>query len=386
MRSFLLTQRHRGNRGLAKRGGCWQSPKHRLHSCFQSNHMRKFLCIALFFAQAATAQNAGVWTADRANDWYAKQGWLTGANFLPSTAINQLEMWQADTFDTATINRELGWAQFIGFNTLRVFLHNLVWENDAAAFKQRINTFLAIADRHHIKPMFVFFDDCWNPEPVYGKQPDPRPGVHNSGWMRSPGQSVHNDSRRWAALETYVTDILSTYKNDKRILLWDLYNEPGNSGYGINSLPLVKKIFQWAWAVRPSQPLTVGVWFKKVPELNAFQLENSDVISFHNYDDTTSMANAIDTLQKRGRPVICTEYMARKNNSLFLTHLAVLKRKDVGAINWGLVNGKSNTVFPWNSKEGTPEPAVWFHDIFRKDGTPFDQNETRLITTLSGRK
>ncbi len=348
--------------------------------------MRKLLFILLLFSKAVIAQEAKIWTAKQSNIWYTKQGWLAGANFLPSTAINQLEMWQADNFDTASINRELGWAQSIGFNTMRVFLHNLVWENDAKGFKQRINTFLAIASRHHIKPMFVFFDDCWNEEPAYGKQPEPKPGVHNSGWMRSPGKTVHNDSTKWKILEAYVKDILTSYKNDNRILLWDLYNEPGNSDYGVSSLPLVKKIFQWAWSVRPSQPLTVGVWFQKYPQLNAYQLNNSDVISFHNYDDTGSMIKAIDTLQKRGRPVICTEYMARKNNSLFLTHLAILKRKNVAAINWGFVSGKSNTIFPWNSKEGSSEPAIWFHDIFRKDGRPFDPNETKLIRELTGKK
>jgi hypothetical protein len=348
--------------------------------------MRKLFIITFFFAQAAVAQRSKTWTAKEANDWYVDQGWLVGANFVPSTAINQLEMWQAESFDTATINRELGWAENIGFNTLRVFLHNLVWENDARRFKQRINTFLTIASQHHIKPLFVFFDDCWNPEPVYGKQPNPKAGVHNSGWVRSPGKSVHNDSARWKILEAYVKDILTAYKNDKRILLWDLYNEPGNSNYGMNSLPLLKKIFQWARAIRPSQPLTAGIWFQKFPQINAFQLDNSDVISFHNYDDTALMIKAIDSLQKRGRPVICTEYMARKNNSLFLTHLSVLKHKNVGAINWGFVSGKSNTIFPWGSKEGSPEPTVWFHDIFRKDGTPFNPDETKLIKELTGKR
>lgn len=345
--------------------------------------MRKILLLAILFVHAAVAQNQKRWTAAQANQWYHKQGWLAGANFLPSTAINQLEMWQADTFDTATIERELRWAESIGFNTLRVFLHDLVWQHDSRAFKQRINTFLTIASKHHIKPLFVFFDDCWNPEPVYGKQPDPKPGVHNSGWMRSPAKSIHDDSSHWHTLEAYVKDILITYRYDKRILLWDLYNEPGNSDYGLGSLPLVKKVFQWAWSVRPSQPLTIGVWFEKFPQLNAYQLDHSDVISFHNYNDTASMSGAIDTLQKRGRPVICTEYMARKNNSLFLTHLALLKRRNVGAVNWGFVSGKSNTIFPWNSKEGTPEPATWFHDIFRKDGTPFDFRETNLIRALT---
>jgi len=325
-----------------------------------------------------------IWTAEKANNWYKQQGWVIGCNFLPSTAINQLEMWEAESFDTTTINRELGWAEDIGFNTLRVFLHNLVWENDSSRFKNRISNFLRIASHHHIKPLFVFFDDCWNPEPTYGKQPLPKPGVHNSGWMRSPGQSVHNDSTKWNALERYVKGILSAFKDDRRILMWDLYNEPGNSGYNLTSLPLLKKIFTWAWEIRPSQPLSVGIWYDN-KELNEFQLRNSDVITFHNYSDVDKMEKEIKELQKRGRPVICTEYMARTNNSRFETHLPVLKKYNVGAINWGFVSGKSNTIFPWGSKEGSPEPTTWFHDIFRQDGTAFDENEVLLIRKLTGK-
>ncbi len=326
------------------------------------------------------------WSAEKANKWYQQQGWLVGSNFLPSTAINQLEMWQADSFDTATINRELGWAENIGMNTMRVFLHDLVWKTDAKEFKKRINIFLTIASKHHIKPLFVFFDDCWNENPQVGKQPDPKPGVHNSGWMRSPGKSVHNDSTQWAYLEEYVKDILRTFKNDKRILLWDLYNEPGNSDYGLTSLPLLQQVFEWALTIRPSQPITVGLWFSKYPSMNKYLMEHSDIYSFHNYSDTNSLKKAIDSLQKKGRPVICTEYMARKQKSLFVTHLPVFQREHVAAINWGLVSGKSNTIFPWGSKEGSPEPDPWFHDIFRKDGTPFDVKETNFIRQITKEK
>lgn len=348
--------------------------------------MKKIFFILICITNFAFAQDSHIWTAKQANDWYAHQPFLTGANFLPSTAINQLEMWQQSSFDTATINRELAWAESIGYNTLRVFLHNLVWQNDAQGFKQRIDIFLSIASRHHIKPLFVFFDDCWNESPVYGKQPEPLPGVHNSGWMQSPGKAIHNDSSQWKHLEAYVKDILSSFKNDDRILLWDLYNEPANSNYGLSSLPLLKNIFQWAWSVRPSQPLTAGVWFNAFPEINAFQLASSDVISFHNYGDTNSLKKTIDTLQKIGRPLICTEYMARKEKSLFVTHLPIFKSNKVAAINWGLVSGKSNTIFPWGSKLGSPEPAVWFHDIFRKDGSPYNKGEVDFIKTINQKR
>lgn len=328
-----------------------------------------------------------VWAAQQANQWYDSQPWLVGCNFIPSTAINELEMWQAATFDTATINRELGYAQGIGFNTARVFLHNLVWETDSTAFKDRINTFLTIADKHHIKPLFVLFDDCWNPNPQPGKQPDPKPGIHNSGWMQAPGHDRVNDSTTWHPLERYVKDILTTFGHDSRVLMWDLYNEPGNSDEKSKTLPLLSKVFEWAHEVRPDQPLSAGLWadgddFKA---LNDFQVANSDVITFHNYNDSSNLRKEIIDLQKYGRPIICTEYMARTRDSRFMTHLPVFKKYHVAAINWGLVSGKTNTIYPWGSPGGEPEPKIWFHDIFRPDGTPFDKSETDFIRSITDR-
>lgn len=349
--------------------------------------MKKFfLFLFPYFLFLTSFSQSGIWSKEKANKWYSKQEWLVGANFLPSTAINQMEMWQEETYDSATIDKELGWASGIGMNVMRVYLHDLAWKADALGFKKRMDNFLSIAAKHQIKILFCLFDDCWNPDAKTGKQPEPKPGVHNSGWVRSPNETVHKDASKWDYLEKYVTDILSTFKDDERVLMWDLYNEPANSGYGLSSFPLLKKVFEWAWAVGPSQPLTVGVWFMDFPEINKYQLENSDIITFHNYSDTTSMKEAIDSLQKRGRPVICTEYMARSNNSKFETHLPILKKYNVGAINWGLVSGKSNTIFPWGSKEGSPEPNPWFHDIFRKDGTAYDFKEVDLIKKLTGKK
>ncbi len=332
------------------------------------------------------AQQPAIWSKEKANEWYKKQSWIIGCDFLPSTAINQLEMWQAETFDTATINHELSWAENIGFNTVRVYLHDLAWKADATGFKQRMNAFLSIASSHNIKALFTIFDDCWNPDPKIGKQPDPKPGIHNSGWMRSPHIAIHNDSMQWNELEKYVKDVLATFKDDNRILMWDLYNEPGNSGYDLGSLPLLKKEFQWAWAVRPSQPLTCAVWYDN-KTLNDFQLSNSDVITFHNYNDTTSLIKEINDLQKYGRPLICSEYMARTRNSKFETHLPIFKKYHVGAINWGFVSGKSNTIYQWDTPipDGS-EPKIWFHDIFRKDGSPYDVKEISIIKQLTGKE
>jgi len=324
------------------------------------------------------------WDIEKANNWSKENGWLRGCNFNPSSAINQLETWQAETFDTKTIDREMGWAEGIGMNVMRVYLHHVAWQVDKDGFKKRMDTYLAIASKHSIKTIFVFFDDCWNPTYKAGKQPDPKPGVHNSGWVRDPGDLYFRDAELINVLEAYVKDVLTVFKDDKRIALWDLYNEPGNSGYGNKSMPLLKKVFEWSWEIRPSQPISSGVWSLSLSDLNKFQTENSDIITYHNYESPDKHQAAIDTLKRYHRPLVCTEYMARRNNSLFTNIMPMLKKQNISAINWGLVAGKSNTKYAWDEpiKDGS-EPKLWFHEIFHSDGTPYKQEEVYLIKSLT---
>lgn len=322
------------------------------------------------------------WSTEKAKTWYAKQAWLRGCNFQPSTAINQLEMFQAATFDTATINRELGWAEELGFNVMRVYLHHLLWTQDRDGFKTRLDQYLSISTRHGIKTLFVFFDDCWNDTAWVGTQPAPKPGVHNSGWVRDPGTMIHRYPDTMATLKAYVQDVMGRFKNDQRILMWDLYNEPGNSGQLNKSMPLLKNVFAWAREINPSQPISSGVWNNGAgfADLNRFQLEQSDVITYHDYTYIDYHKQAIDTLKKFNRPLICTEYMARRNGSLFQLIMPMLKNENIGAINWGFVSGKTNTIFAWDTPlPNTKEPQLWFHDIYRKDGTPFSKEEVNFI-------
>jgi hypothetical protein len=339
--------------------------------------------------EAADTKNTEVvsqkWTQEQADAWAEENGWLRGSNFNPSTSINQLEVWQAETFDTETIDRELGWAEEIGLNCMRVYLHHVAWEVDKDGFKNRMNKYLEIADSHGIKTIFVFFDDCWNATYQAGKQPDPKPGVHNSGWVRDPGDLLYEDENLVNVLEVYVKDVLTTFKDDKRIAIWDLYNEPGNSGYSNRSMPLLKNVFNWAWEIRPSQPVSAGVWNASLTDLNKFQLENSDIITYHNYEGPEQHQAAIDTLKTRGLPMVCTEYMARRNNSYFQNIMPILHKENIGAINWGLVAGKSNTKYAWDEPipDGS-EPPLWFHEIFHPDGTPYSQEEVDVIKSLTG--
>lgn len=343
------------------------------------------------------------WTEPHAADWYVKQPWLVGSNYIPSTAINQLEMWQPDTFDPQRIDLELGWAESLGLNTMRVFLHDLLWQQDPAGFQKRIDTFLSIAAKHGIKTLLVLFDSCWDPDPHLGRQRDPRPGVHNSGWVQSPGAAALNDPAQLPRLEVYVKGVVGAFASDPRVLGWDLWNEPDNINEGSYEsqelrnkvgrvLALLPQVFAWAREAGATQPLTSALWTgnwsspKKLKAMEKIQLEQSDVISFHNYDKPSEFKKRIAWLRRYNRPVLCTEYMARPNHSTFQGILPIAKAANVAAYNWGLVAGKTQTYLPWDSWKHPytdREPKQWFHEIFRADGQPYRQDEAALIRRLT---
>ena len=345
------------------------------------------------------------WPEAKARAWQARTGWLVGCNFAPSTAINQLEMWQADTFDPATLERELAWAESLGFNSVRVFLHHLLWDQDSAGFLQRIDQFLAIARRHHIGVVLVPLDGVWDPASFLGPQRAPKPHVHNSGWVQSPGSAILGDPARHDRLQRYIQGVIGRFRADPRIHAWDLFNEadnPNRPAYSAVELTnkaelavqLLRKVFVWAREIDPVQPLTAGAWIgtwadpAKLSPLEEVCFGNSDVISFHNYSGMDELKQAVENLKRYHRPILCTEYMSRGNGSFFNPNLGYLQSEGVAAFNWGLVAGKTQTIYPWDSwtKTYTAEPAIWFHDIFRADGTPFDPIEVEYIRDVTHRK
>lgn len=359
------------------------------------NYLKKLYVIGFIVLLSGCAASPGEergeaipdrWTEEEAFAWQEKHGWMVGCNFTPSTAINQLEFWQKETFDPETIDRELGWAARIGMNLVRVYLHDLMWDADSTAFLDRVEQFLDLCESHQIKVMFVLFDDCWYSNPERGKQPEPAPGIHNSGWLQSPSYNAVMDRDEWPRLERYTKGVMSHFADDERVILWDLYNEPVNNHFLEQIFPLVREVFKWAREVDPLQPLTVSVW--KWTEdnwpMNKFCLEHSDIISFHNYGTYESMAKNIARYQSFDRPVLCSEYLARGRKNLFETHLPLMKRHNVSAVNWGLVDGKTQTKYPWNHPLGKTEIEPWHHEIFHKDGTPYRQHEVDLIKELTG--
>ena len=345
------------------------------------------------------------WTPEQAHAWYAAQPWLCGVNYIPAYAVNQLAMWQAETFDPAAITRELGWAQALGLNSLRIFLHDLPWRTEPDAFLARIDTVLASCAAHAIRPMLVFFDSVWDPAPRAGPQHPPVPGVHNSGWVQSPGRAVLEAADGPDLMRAYVQGVVGAFADDARVLAWDLWNEPDNLNggtYGATETPdklaivgrLLPDVFAWARAANPTQPLTSATWrdgnISNPAALSAVeraQIDNSDVLSFHNYGWPETFDARAAQLASYGRPVVCTEWMARGTGSIIDLVLPRGKALGVGMYAWGFVNGATQTNLPWDSwarpyTQGAP--PLWFHDLLRPDGTPYRAREAEIIRALTG--
>jgi hypothetical protein len=370
-------------------------------------HRALKLCTLLAIATITLTASAQRWSEQKANDWYAQQPWLVGSNYIPSNAINQLEMFQPTTFDPAINDRELGYAEGIGMNVMRVFLQDQLWQQDPDGFKQRLDTFLGIAAKHHIRILFVLFDSCWDPNPKLGPQHPPIPGVHNSGWVQSPGVPRLLDRSIEPQFKAYTIGVISAFANDNRVLGWDLWNEPSNDGGGDNTrnpaavkakfdrvAELLPQVFAWARSAHPTQPLTSGVWMgnwhdpAKEDAITKIQLRESDIITFHNYGWPEDFEARVHELEPNHRPILCSEYMARGAGSTFDGTLPVAKRLHVAAINWGLVDGKTQTRYPWDSWQRPyvlEQPPIWFHEVFHPDGTPYRQAEADLIRRLTGR-
>lgn len=354
------------------------------------------------------------WTEKDAKDWWQARPWVCGFNFLPSTAVNFIEMWHGDTFDMATIERELGWASGIGFNAIRVNLPFLGWQNDCDGLFDRLDRLMGAAAAVGIDTVPCLFDDCGfgGEEPVWGPQPDPLPGIHNSRAVASPGRAAVLNPELRPSLEAYVRDVIATYRTDRRILFWDLYNEPGNrmdfdkTAYSQfdadlerHALSLMERSFAIARDVGPEAPLSVAAWTTPLPDEDAHPYQtgidrsallHSDIVTFHAYWNRKRVAQFIDYLEVLDRPILCTEWMARQIDSRISDQLELFHDRGVGCFQWGLVKGRTQTWLPWPddlvlAHGGRIDRDVWFHDLLDEDGQPYDPGELETIRDLTGR-
>lgn len=348
------------------------------------------------------------WSKEKVWQWYRHVGWQCGFNYLPRTAVNYLDFWQA--FDEQTIEQELGWAEQVGFNSIRIVLSYTVWQADPAQFQQKFARFLDICAKFGLRLMPCLLDDCGfsGQPPILGPQSSPVAGVHNSRAVASPGRSHVMDKTRWPRIQSYVQNLVESFADDGRILMWDLYNEPGNrmifsargeslydAGLEAYSHELMRNLFDWVRGINPVQPLTVAGWqlppswensdhnlYTHPIDLDAFAL--SDIVSFHAYCKPDRLRRVLDNLSAFERPLFCTEWMARQAGSRIVDQLPVFARRNVSSYQWGLVKGLTQTHIPWPalleqmSAEEIAE-EVWFHDLLYPNGAPYDEHEISLI-------
>ena len=331
-------------------------------------------------------------TEEKANKWWQEHKWPLGINYVTSDAVNDIEMWMDATFNPALIERELGIAASLGYNSARVFLSFTVWYNERERFLENFEKFLKIADAAGISVMPVLFDDCafdFGSDPVYGPQPEPVYGVHNSRWVPSPGFAVQDDATYADALREYVHSVIEKHRADERVLIWDLYNEPGNSKRFEKCIPLLKNAFRYARECEPVQPLTAGVWeFAQNREAEDICIEYSDVISMHCYSCLERLQARVAVLEEKNRPILVTEWLHRPSGSTVEDILPYFCEKKIGAYQWGMIQGRTQTNLSWATMKGgnpEPNPALWQHDILYPDGTPYRAGEVELIKRLSGK-
>ncbi|RYF86781.1 MAG: hypothetical protein EOO00_12940, partial [Chitinophagaceae bacterium] len=295
------------------------------------------LCIVLACIKGLSQDSTLRWSEQKAWDWYNKQPWLCGFNYIPAYAINYTAMWDKTSYDPVAIDKELKLAASTGMNVLRAVLQYAVYEEDPAYFIKTLENFTGICAKNNIKFVPALFDDCVfgiEHDPKTGKQPEPLKGWYAWAWSPSPGHSMVVDHSTHLKLEKYVEAIVSHFKDDQRILFWDLYNEPTNGGLGSASFPLLIKVVNAARSVNPSQPISVDVWDRNA-RLNEIVYAASDIITFHNYDNRDGLLKHIKELKQRKRPLINTEWMNRDRKSTIADNLRVFYDEKVGCMLWG---------------------------------------------------
>lgn len=316
-------------------------------------------------------------------------------------------MWQRQSFAPHIIARELDWAAQIGINSVRLGLPYIVWQDDANGLLERLDHVLTLLAERSMTAMPYLLDDCEfsGQPPRLGKQPDPVPGLHNSRATGSPGRALVMDQQAWPDIERYVAHVIRTFTDDDRIVAWDVYNEPGNrviftlegaqaydEALEEQALLLLRRAFDCARHIAPSQPLTAAGW--RVPPsyvgddvepydhpLDAAAFELSDVVSFHAYCSPSRMQRVIERVRRYHRPLICSEWMGRQADSRIQQQLPLLRREAIGSYIWGFVRGRSQTELPWPDflDPTTSTSEEWFHDVVDANGLPYNDEETQVI-------
>lgn len=355
------------------------------------------------------------WTCEKAWKWQGEKPWIVGCNFVPADCINAIEIWQEEGFDGVlrAAECEIRLAAEIGMNSVRMILPFHVWKYQRKGFLERLERMLAMLDGHGVTLVPIFFDDCgrgpvecYSEKVHFGRQPEPVKGCHG-GYAPvkkmdsiNPTYSYVDEPGNWPDMERFVRDVVSAHRTDERILMWDIWNEPGNSGGNGagnvgKSMGIMEKVFAWTRQEDPVQPLTAGCWdfygdyFRdggcgEFTEIEKKALELSDVISWHYYGNYEKSCMLIGKLKEYRRPLFITEWLHRPFGNYVEEMLPLFKKEKIGCYNWGLVNGKTQTHEPWDwILDMDLDFGRWQHDLFYSDHTPYSEQEINLFKELT---
>ena len=350
------------------------------------------------------------WSKERIWEWYNNRPWMRGCNYMSASSANRVDTWQELGFEERMVEteRELALVRDTGFNTIRIIPEFVVWQKEHDGFMERFDRYLDLCWKYGISCMVVLANDCMPPKTERWKLPDIGPQTYDWGYHGGKKHSQHgthtgpaphyylDDPETAAEYFEMVRELITKYKDDERICIWDLYNEPGNSQRDGLTMPNLKKIFEIAREIDPIQPLTVAVWRlrgeMKTPlsEVEQYALDNSDIISYHYYEGFLEHVKLIKRLKQEGRPIINTEWLGRclHNNVFDVFPLFYLEK--IGCYNWGFVAGKYQTYEPWegtwdrynSGEQRDVDFTKWFHDLYRPNLRPYDPREIDLIKHL----
>lgn len=350
------------------------------------------------------------WSEERIWKWYRERPWIRGCNFMSSDCANRIDQWQEYGFETRfeTAKRELALAAETGMNSIRIIPEFYVWQREHDGFMERFERYIEAADENGISCMVVLGNDCVPPKEealarLHLGEQHVDWGYHGGrkvsqhGTFGGAGYSLLDDAETAREYYAFVRELVTKYRDDERIIVWDVFNEPGNSNRKSMSLPHLKKFFEIIREIDPIQPLTVGIWsqqteHEKLLEIEKYGLEHSDIISYHSYNDYVDNVKEMNILKKTGRPIINTEWLNRCAHNTVEEMFPLFFLEKIGCYNWGFVAGKYQTYEPWNHvwddlKENPDSMrdfdfTKWFHDLYRPNLHPYNPKEIELMQTI----
>lgn len=353
------------------------------------------------------------WTENEIKAWYDALPWLRGCNFLPSNCVNRLDMWQSykrnEHLETA--DRELALCNETGFNTVRLWLNFDVYYKEPEEFMNTLESYISLSAKHNQAVMIVlayeedlpygekFIAKNLGKQKIYFNHFNRDYKLFNECLNENKFRHYSEYPETRELFFEMVERVVKKYREDKRIIAWNVENEPG-IGIGKRAIKLLRELFALVRSLDPVQPLAADIWhavkddgtLDSEEENVAYEL--SDFISFHSYSEYEWFLSGLYALKKHyARPIIVTEWLNRCNHNTVRDIYPLLMYDKIGCYCWGFVGGETYTTEPWNDfwEKFEKNPDVnfdftkWQHDLYRRNYHPYDPREIALIKRCNER-